>query len=107
MRTTAMWMVIGLCGVSMFGCAAMQKEEKAIQADVSDIKKGGIGGAADDAMKAAVTAALVKDDKADAAKIQVEAKSGVVTLKGSGDKALAEKIAKGVPGVTKVDNQMK
>jgi osmotically-inducible protein OsmY len=101
-------MVLGLCCVSAaVGCGAMQAEEKSLSADVNAAKKGDLGAIGDDALKAAVTAKLVEADKANAAKIQVEAKGGVVTLKGSGDKAAAEKVAKGVPGVSKVDNQIK
>jgi osmotically-inducible protein OsmY len=101
MRATAMAMVIGLCFVfASVGCGEVQKME-------GDVKKEAGGSLGDDALKAAVTAELVKADKADAAKIQVDAKSGVVTLSGSGDKAAAEKVAKGVPGVTKVVNNIK
>jgi osmotically-inducible protein OsmY len=99
MRGTAIavWMVLGACCVSAsVGCAAMEKEEKAVQAD---LKGGSLG---DDALRVAVTAELVKANKANAA-IQVEAKSGVVTLKGAGDLAAAQKIAQKVPGVSKVE----
>lgn len=100
MRATAIAMVVGLCFVSVgVGCGEAQKLE-------GDVKKAEGGAMGDDVVKAAVTAELVKANKANAT-IQVSAKSGVVTLSGTGDKAAAEKIAKGVPGVTKVDNQMK
>jgi osmotically-inducible protein OsmY len=100
MRATVIGMVIGLSFVSAsVGCADMQKDVKSVEGDVKN--------PGDDMLKAAVTAELVKADKVKAATVQVEAKSGVVTLSGTGDKAGAEKIAKGVPGVTKVVNDMK
>lgn len=70
-----------------------------------------VGGAIDDAaITTAVNAALVKDKDLSALKIDVDTKAGVVTLYGPAPSASARErattIAKGVIGVTSVNNQL-
>lgn len=70
-----------------------------------------VGGAIDDAaITTAVNAALVKDKDLSALKIDVDTKAGVVTLYGPAPSASARErattIAKGVTGVTSVNNQL-
>lgn len=65
----------------------------------------------DDAtITASVSAGLAKDPDLSAIKINVDTKGGAVSLKGpaptAAAKARAEEIAKGVQGVTSVDNQL-
>ncbi|MFH0130372.1 BON domain-containing protein [Variovorax sp. VaC1] len=64
----------------------------------------------DAAITASVTAGLAKDPDLSALKIDVDTKGGAVSLKGpapsAAAKARAEEIAKGVQGVTSVDNQL-
>jgi hyperosmotically inducible protein len=64
----------------------------------------------DAAITAAVSAGLAKDPDLSAFKINVETKDGTVSLRGSAPsahaKARAEDIAKGVRGVSTVDNQL-
>jgi len=64
----------------------------------------------DAAITASVTAGLAKDPDLSAIKIDVDTKGGAVSLKGpapsAAAKARAEEIAKGVQGVTSVDNQL-
>lgn len=120
MRTSAIWMMLGLCGaLSSTGCAKMAAIEKEVKSDlktaqdvkkeVDAVKKGDVGAGADAALEIAVKGALTKDAKTKGAGIDVDAKGGVVTLKGSaaGDvKSEAERVAKGVPGVSKVVNKI-
>lgn len=70
-----------------------------------------VGGAIDDAaITTAVNAALVKDKDLSAVKIDVDTKAGVVSLYGPAPSASARErattIAKGVSGVTSVNNQL-
>jgi osmotically-inducible protein OsmY len=64
----------------------------------------------DAAVTASVSAGLAKDPDLSAIKINVDTKAGAVSLKGpaptAAAKARAEEIAKGVQGVTSVDNQL-
>ncbi|RQO44950.1 transporter [Variovorax sp. KBW07] len=64
----------------------------------------------DAAITASVSAGLAKDPDLSAIKINVDTKGGAVSLKGpapsAAAKARAEEIAKGVQGVTSVDNQL-
>ncbi|MGJ7529519.1 BON domain-containing protein [Variovorax sp. GB1P17] len=64
----------------------------------------------DAAITASVSAGLAKDPDLSAIKINVDTKGGAVSLKGpapsAAAKARAEDIAKGVQGVTSVDNQL-
>ena len=64
----------------------------------------------DAAITASVSAGLAKDPDLSAIKIDVDTKGGVVSLKGpaptAAAKARAEEIAKGVQGVTSVNNQL-
>ncbi|WP_431128265.1 BON domain-containing protein [Variovorax paradoxus] len=64
----------------------------------------------DAAITSSVSASLAKDPDLSAIKIDVDTKGGVVSLKGpapsAAAKARAEEIAKGVQGVTSVNNQL-
>ena len=64
----------------------------------------------DAAITASVSAGLAKDPDLSAIKINVDTTGGAVSLKGpaptAAAKARAEEIAKGVQGVTSVDNQL-
>lgn len=64
----------------------------------------------DAAITSSVSAGLAKDPDLSATKIDVDTKAGVVSLKGpapnAAAKARAEEIAKGVQGVTSVNNQL-
>ena len=64
----------------------------------------------DAAITASVSAGLAKDPDLSAIKIDVDTKAGAVSLKGpaptAAAKARAEEIAKGVQGVTSVNNQL-
>ncbi|MET3440717.1 osmotically-inducible protein OsmY [Variovorax paradoxus] len=64
----------------------------------------------DAAITASVSANLAKDPDLSAIKIDVDTKAGAVSLKGpaptAAAKARAEEIAKGVQGVTSVNNQL-
>jgi len=64
----------------------------------------------DAAITSSVSAGLAKDPDLSAIKIDVDTKGGVVSLKGpapnAAAKARAEEIAKGVQGVTSVNNQL-
>ena len=70
-----------------------------------------VAGKVDDAaITASVSAGLAKDPDLSAIKINVDTKGGAVSLKGpapsAASKARAEEIAKGVKGVSTVDNQL-
>lgn len=120
MRDSKVWGLLAIVGaVSLTACANMSKIQKevtsgvkqaqTIQKSVDAAKKGDVGGAQDAALSSSVKAALEKDAKTRGTGIEVEAKGGVVHLKGhvAGDvKAEAEKVAKGVPGVGKVANEL-
>jgi osmotically-inducible protein OsmY len=76
-------------------------------------KKAGTAASAtvdDAAITASVAAGLAKDPDLSAIKIDVDTKAGAVSLKGpaptAAAKARAEEIAKGVQGVTSVNNQL-
>lgn len=83
-------------------------------ADVKDAAKdagNAVAAAADEAtITAAVNAALIKDTELSALKINVDTKSGVVTLSGDAPNASAKDratdIAKAVQGVTSVNNNL-
>lgn len=64
----------------------------------------------DTAITAAVTAGLAKDPDLSAVKIDVRTKAGIVTLRGPAPSALAKaraaEIARGVRGVTAVNNEL-
>lgn len=121
MRDSRVWGMLALVSaVSVTACADMSKLQKEVQAGVKQAqtiqksvdaaKKGDLGGAQDAALSSSVKAALEKDAKTRGTGIEVEAKGGVVHLKGSvaaDVKAEAEKIAKGIPGVSKVSNELK
>jgi osmotically-inducible protein OsmY len=108
--TTIFAVLVGVCGlVGGSGCATMKKAEAEVE---SEVKKNpnALKGAEDEALMAAVKVELGKDAKTKSHNFDVAVKAGVVTLKGTGPadaKAQAEKLAKGVPGVSKVENQIK
>lgn len=78
---------------------AMKDAGAAISATVDDVS-----------ITAAVSAGLAKDPDLSAIKIDVDTKAGAVSLKGpapsAAAKARAEEIAKGVKGVSSVNNQL-
>jgi hyperosmotically inducible protein len=88
-----------------------------IQGGTADVKESAKDAGAsvsatvgDTAITASVSAGLAKDPDLSAIKINVDTKGGAVSLKGpaptAAAKARAEEIAKGVQGVTSVDNQL-
>lgn len=90
--------------------AKAKLESSSTTAEVKDAAKNA-GAAVDDAViTASVSAGLAKDPDLSAIKINVDTKGGAVSLKGpaptAAAKARAEEIAKGVQGVTSVDNQL-
>ncbi|APR75454.1 Hypothetical protein A7982_00800 [Minicystis rosea] len=121
MRTSAIWTVLGLCGaLTTTACSNMKaiqkevaadlKQAQSIQKQVEAVKKGDVGAAGDATLSVAVKGALEKDAALKGQTIEVEVKSGVVHLKGNTTaeaKTHAEKVAKGVTGVTKVVNELK
>jgi len=118
MRTSATWMMFGLCGVlATTACASIKKLEKQAEANVpglkkeiNAIKKGDVSTISGPALTVAVNNALSKDAGTKDAKIDVEVKGTVVHLKGTvtaEQKTHAEKIAGDVTGVTKVVNELK
>ena len=64
----------------------------------------------DEEMKAAIVKGIVANPEVFAARLRVEAVSGFVTLRGSvknaDGRATAERIARAVPGVRKVNNRL-
>lgn len=116
MRTSGISVMFALIGaLATTACSDLTKlgkeaqsglnQAQAIQKQVEAAKKGDVGAAADIALSTSVKGALEKDPKTRGSGIEVSAKGGVVHLKGrvaADVKAEAEKIAKGVPGVTKV-----
>lgn len=97
--------------------AAAASSESAMKQGAADIKEAAkdagaaISATVDDAtITAEVSAGLAKDSDLSAIKIDVDTKAGVVSLKGpaptAAAKARAEEIAKGIKGVTSVDNQL-
>lgn len=94
--------------------ASAESSIKQGAADATDaVKDAGaaISATVDDvSITAAVSAGLAKDPDLSAIKIDVDTKAGAVSLKGpapsAAAKARAEEIAKGVKGVSSVDNQL-
>jgi osmotically-inducible protein OsmY len=93
------------------GTTAEVKDGMANMTDAA--KRAGTAASAtvdDAAITASVAAGLAKDPDLSAIKIDVDTKAGAVSLKGpaptAAAKARAEEIAKGVQGVTSVDNQL-
>ncbi|WP_431110899.1 BON domain-containing protein [Variovorax paradoxus] len=93
------------------GATAEVKDGVANMAEAA--KKAGTAASAtadDAAITASVSAGLAKDPDLSAIKIDVDTKAGAVSLKGpaptAAAKARAEEIAKGVQGVTSVNNQL-
>jgi hyperosmotically inducible periplasmic protein len=96
-------------GASSAGASMKQGASDATQA----VKDAGstVAAKVDDAtITASVSAGLAKDPDLSAIKINVDTKGGTVTLNGpapsAAAKARAEDIAKGVQGVTSVDNKL-
>lgn len=85
-------------------------ESSSTTAEVKEAAKGAGAAVNDAAITASVSAGLAKDPDLSALKINVDTKAGAVSLKGpaptAAAKARAEEIAKGVQGVTSVDNQL-
>lgn len=111
-------MLIGMLAVgAVFGAGCTAREEAAVREDVRGVREQ-IRGAAENAQQAAENAALAGKVKTalatrkgmDTSDINVEAKNGVVVLKGdvaSRQQAEeAEKVAMGTTGVQAVDNQL-
>ena len=127
MRLSMIGMGLGLCGLlAVAGCSAAQKAEMSkvasaaeaegknvntsnLKGDLEALKKGDVKAVGDDAIAAHVKTELGKDNTTKSANFNVAVKGGVVTLTGSGSaaaKTQAEKVAKGVPGVSSVTNQI-
>jgi len=93
------------------GTTAEVKEGLANLKDAAKSAGNAMSATADDAaITSSVSAGLAKDPDLSAIKIDVDTKGGVVSLKGpapnAAAKARAEEIAKGVQGVTSVNNQL-
>jgi hypothetical protein len=93
------------------GTTAEVKEGMANLKDAAKSAGTAMSKTADDAaITSSVSAGLAKDPDLSALKIDVDTKGGVVSLKGpapnAAAKARAEEIAKGVQGVTAVNNQL-
>jgi hyperosmotically inducible periplasmic protein len=93
------------------GTTAEVKDGMANMTDAAKRAGTAAGATVDDAaITASVAAGLAKDPDLSAIKIDVDTKAGAVSLKGpaptAAAKARAEEIAKGVQGVTSVDNQL-
>jgi len=93
------------------GTTAEVKEGMANLKDAAKSAGIAVSNTADDAaITSSVSAGLAKDPDLSALKIDVDTKAGVVSLKGpapnAAAKARAEEIAKGVQGVTSVNNQL-
>lgn len=89
------------------------KTEAGASSASQSVKDAGstVAGKVDDAaITASVSAGLAKDPDLSATKINVDTKAGMVTLNGpapsAAAKARAEAIAKGVEGVSSVDNKL-
>ena len=120
MRVSAIWGVLAVSGlVALTGCGSMEKMAKEAQAEAKEVgdvkknveaaKKGDLSAGADAATVIAVKAELAKDPATKAHNFNVESKGGEVTISGSGPadaKTKAEGIAKGVKGVSKVNNKI-
>jgi osmotically-inducible protein OsmY len=92
---------------------AKAKTEAGASSASQSVKDAGstVAGKVDDAaITASVSAGLAKDPDLSATKINVDTKAGMVTLNGpapsAAAKARAEAIAKGVEGVSSVDNKL-
>lgn len=93
------------------GTTAEVKNGMANLADAARNAGAAVSATVDDAaITASVSTGLAKDPDLSAIKINVDTKGGVVTLRGpaptAAAKGRAEQIAKGVQGVTSVDNQL-
>ncbi|MDP9929693.1 osmotically-inducible protein OsmY [Variovorax paradoxus] len=93
------------------GATAEVKEGLANLKDAAKSAGNAVSATADDgAITSSVSAGLAKDPELSAIKIDVDTKGGVVSLKGpapnAAAKTRAEEIAKGVQGVTSVNNQL-
>ncbi len=93
------------------GTTAEVKEGMANLKDAAKNAGNAMSGTVDDAaITSSVSAGLAKDPDLSAIKIDVDTKGGVVSLKGpaptAAAKARAEEIAKGVQGVSAVNNQL-
>ena len=93
------------------GTTAEVKEGMANLKDAAKSAGAAMSASVDDAaITSSVSAGLARDPDLSAAKIDVDTKGGVVSLKGpapsAAAKARAEEIAKGVQGVTSVNNQL-
>lgn len=119
MRNQGIWVLFALGAVSLTACGGMEKlakdaqagvaQAQSIQKSVDAAKKGDVSAAGDAGLSSAVKGALEKDPKTRGVGIEVEVKGGVVHLKGhvaADIKPYAEKVAKGVPGVSKVSNEL-
>jgi hyperosmotically inducible protein len=122
MRLSMIGMVLGVCGLlAGAGCADMKKAESSVEAeaknvntsnlkgDLEAIKKGDVKAVGDDALTTHVKTQLAADPTTKPANFTVAVKGGVVTLTGTGSaaaKTQAEKVAKGVTGVSSVTNQI-
>ncbi|SFQ66028.1 BON domain-containing protein [Variovorax sp. OK605] len=97
--------------VEASGTTAEMKEGMAHAKEAAKNAGAAVSATVDDAaITASVSAGLAKDPDLSAIKINVDTKGGAVSLKGPAPtvaaKARAEEIAKGVQGVTSVDNQL-
>jgi hyperosmotically inducible protein len=97
--------------VEASGTTAEMKEGMANAKEAAKNAGAAVSATVDDAaITASVSAGLAKDPDLSAIKINVDTKGGAVSLKGPAPtvaaKARAEEIAKGVQGVTSVDNQL-
>lgn len=93
------------------GTTAEMKEGMANAKEAAKEAGAAVSATVDDAaITASVSAGLAKDPDLSAIKINVDTKAGAVSLKGPAPTAAArvraEEIAKGVQGVTSVDNQL-
>ena len=90
--------------------SSMKKGATEAKQAVKDASSTVAGKVDDAAITASVSAGLAKDPDLSAIKINVDTKGGMVTLNGpapsAAAKARAEAIAKGVEGVSSVDNRL-
>jgi osmotically-inducible protein OsmY len=125
---SAIFTVLGVCGVLSFGCASMQKVEKEAAGAAKEAEKSGalkdvekavekkVDGSKDTKTPAPGAAGGADVDKgvqaamAPHATMKASNAGGVVTISGKAatakDKADAEAAVKGVKGVTKVVNEV-
>ena len=116
MRTSATWMVLGLCGLlTTTACATMKEVGKVAQQEVKKevtaVKKGEVGSLGAVGLSAAINKKISDDAALKGSNIDVEVKdNNTVHLKGTAtaeQKTHAEKVVKDIPGVTKVVNEIK